>query len=131
MQSGTSAFRFSGYDNSAHATAIAGRLTVGSHGPISDGVEDVVVNGVYQQYAPVTGSYVPSPNNGNDISNNLGTLTLSASGGPTYTYSAVLTSSGVVRMIESDGAGTGSGVMQKSAANTVFNASPQTFVFGF
>ena len=34
-------------------------------------------------------------------------------------------------MIESDGAGTGSGVMQKSAANTVFNAGAQTFVFGF
>jgi hypothetical protein len=39
-----------------------------------------------------------------------------------------------MRMIESpsDGTGiTGSGVMQKSAAGTVFNAGAQTFVFGF
>ena len=34
-------------------------------------------------------------------------------------------------MIEADSAGTGSGVLQKSAANTVFDAGAQTFVFGF
>jgi hypothetical protein len=131
LPQGAYAFRFSGYDTSSHHVAVAGSLTVGGNGAITGSVEDVVTNAAYKQYTTVSGSYVPSPNNSNDISNNLGTLTLSASGGPTFTYTAVLTSSGVVRMIESDGAGTGSGVMQKSAANTVFIASPQTFVFGF
>lgn len=128
---GAYAFRFSGDDTSSHHVAIAGSLTVSGNGTITGGVEDVVTNGSYNRYATISGSYVPSPNNNNDISNNLGTLTVSASGGPTYSYTAVVTSSGIIRMIESDGAGTGSGVMQKSAANTVFNAGQQTFVFGF
>src|SRR5208283_816911 len=45
--------------------------------------------------------------------------------------SFILTSSGIIRMIESDGLGTGSGVLQESAKNTVFNAGAQNFVFGF
>lgn len=126
---GTYAFHFSGYDSSNHAVATAGSVTFGSDGTVASGVEDVAIDGVYKQYTTVSGSYTPSSGN-----NNLGTLTLSAtSGGPTYTYTAVLTSSGIVRMIESsDGTGiTGSGVMQQSAASGVFNTGKQTFVFGF
>ena len=108
---------------------MAGSLTAGSNGTINSGVEDVAINGECKQYTTVSGSYTPSSNDGNNISNNLGTLTLNASGGPTYTYTAVLTSSGIIRMIESDGAGTGSGVLQKSG--TAFNSGGQTYAFGF
>jgi hypothetical protein len=127
---GAYGFRFSGYDSSGNSVAVAGGLTAGANGTITGGVEDVVIDGVYKQYTTVSGSYAPSPNNSNDISNNLGTLTLSASGGPTYIYTAVLTSSGTIRMIESDGTGiTGAGVMQKSG--TFDLAATQPFVFGF
>ena len=125
---GTYAFHFSGYDGSNHAVATAGSVTFGSDGTVTSGVEDVVIDGVYQQYTTVSGSYTPSTLTNNNT-NNAGTLTLSASGGPTYTYTAVLTSSGIIRMIESDSTGiTGSGVMQESAA---FTLAKQTFVFGF
>jgi hypothetical protein len=129
LAQGTYAFRFSGYNSTGDAVAVAGSVTVAATpaGSIVSGVEDVVLDGVYQQYTTVTGSYSPSSTN-----NNLGTLTLSAGGGPTYSYTAVLTASGIIRMIESDSSGiTGSGVMQKSAANTIFNAGAQTFAFGF
>jgi len=129
LPSGPYAFRFSGYDskNNNSPVAVAGSLTVGASGAITTGVEDVVINGVYNQYTTVSGSFsIP-----NGTSNNLGTLTLSASGGPTYTYTAVLTSSGIIRMIESDNSGiNGSGVMQKSSVQA-FNAGAQTFAFGF
>lgn len=132
LPSGTYAFRFSGYDGAGNSVAVAGSLTVGGNGTITSGLEDVIINGAYQQYTAVSGGYAPNP----DGSNNLGTLTLdaTATGGPKYIYTAVLTSSGILRMIESssDGSGiTGSGVMQESAANTIFNAGPQTFAFGF
>jgi hypothetical protein len=131
---GTYAFQFSGYNNSGQAVATAGSVTLAANDvtagdTITGGVEDVVIDGSYHQYTTVTGltgSYTPSNN-----SNNAGTLTLSASGGPTYTYTAVLTSSGIIRMIESDSNGTGSGVMEESAASTVFNSGAQTFAFGF
>jgi hypothetical protein len=129
LAQGAYAFRFSGYNSGGNAVAVAGSVNVASTpaGSITSGVEDVVIDGVYQQYTTVTGSYTPSSTN-----NNLGTLTLSASGGPTYSYTAVLTASGIIRMIESDTSGiAGSGVMQKSAASTVFNAGAQTFAFGF
>jgi len=132
LPSGTYAFRFSGYDGAGNSVAVAGSLTVGGNGTITSGVEDVIINGAYQQYTAVSGGYAPNPNG----SNNLGTLTLdaTATGGPKYIYTAVLTSSGILRMIESSSDGsdiTGSGVMQESAANTIFNAGPQTFAFGF
>ncbi len=126
----TYAFQFSGYNQANQAVATAGSVAVAANGLITGGVEDVVIDGAYKQYTTVTGSYKPSTL-ANDNTNNAGTLTLNASGGPTYTYAAVLTSSGVIRMIESDSTGiTGSGVMQKSAG-TVFNSGPQTFAFGF
>jgi hypothetical protein len=125
LPAGTYAFQFSGYNNSG-PVAMAGSLTSDGSGNITKGVEDVVIDGSYIQYAPVTGSYTATNN-----SNNAGILTLSASGGPAYTYTAALTASGIVRMVESDGNGTGSGVMQKSAATGVFNNGAQTFAFGF
>ncbi len=128
LPQGTYAFRFSGYNSVGNSVAVAGSLNTNSAGAITSGVEDVVINGLYQQYTTVTGSYTPT-----STDNNLGTLTLRAGGGPTYSYTAVLTSSGTIRVIESnDGSGiTGSGVMQKAAANTIFNAGAQTFAFGF
>ena len=123
---GTYAFRFSGYDASGNPVAVAGSLTVAANGSIT-GVEDVLVAGVPQTDIAITsGSYSPISN-----SNNLGTLTL-LGGGATNKYTAVLSSSGIIRMIESDSTGrTGSGVMQKVPANTPFNVGAQTFVFGF
>jgi hypothetical protein len=130
LPAGTYAFQFSGYNQANQALATAGSVTLSANDTITGGVEDVAIDGAYKQYTTVTGSYTPSVRP-SDHTNGLGTLTLSASGGPAYTYTAVVTSSGIVRMIESDGLGTGSGVMQESAANTVFNNGPQTFAFGF
>ncbi len=125
LPSGTYAFRFSGYEN-GNPVAVAGSLTVAANGSIT-GVEDVLTAGVPPQTDVIiaSGSYIPISS-----SNNLGTLTLLA-GGATNKYTAVLTSSGIIRMIESDSTGrTGSGVMQKSASAN-FNNGAQTFVFGF
>jgi hypothetical protein len=127
LPSGAYAFRFSGYDSGNPPTpvAVAGSLTVAVNGSIT-GVEDVLTGGAIQQVSITSGSYTPTSSN-----NNLGTLTLHLSGGATNQYTAVLTSSGIIRMIESDSTGrTGSGVMEKSAA-IQFNAGAQTFVFGF
>ena len=132
LPSGTYAFRFSGYDKSSppRPVAVAGSLTAGANGTITGGFEDVLAAGALTQFSITSGSsYVPSSND-----NNLGTLTLRLSSGTTNIYTAVLTSSGIIRMIESssDGTGiTGSGVLQKSATSTAFNAGAQTFVFGF
>ena len=139
LAAGAYAFRFSGYDNSGNAVAAAGSLTAGANGVITAGVEDVLNASGPQQYPITSGSYKPSAIDSNNISNNLGTLTLTlcisnCTTTPvtvSNTYTAVLTASGIIRMIESDGAGTGSGILQKSAADTVFNSGAQTFAFGF
>ena len=123
LPSGSYTFQFSGYDASGHAVATAGTLTVGTNGSISSGVEDVVDNGTYNQYTTISGGY-----SANSVNNNLGTLTITAQSGPSYTYTAVATSDGTMRMIESDS--TGSGVLVKSASSTAFNAGAQTFAFG-
>lgn len=125
----TYTLRFSGYDNANHPVEIAGSVTFGPSGTVTGGVEDVVINtgvgSLPHQYTIGSGSYTPSAAG----DNNAGTLTLSASGGPTYTYTAVLDAAGSLRMIESDGNGTGSGSMEK--AGTQFNSAAQKFVFGF
>jgi hypothetical protein len=126
LAAGTYAFRFSGYDTSNNPVAAAGSFILAANGTITAGVEDVLSASGPHQYPIASVSYSPISSN-----NNLGTLTLNLSGGPTNVYTAVLTSSGIIRMVEADSAGTGSGVLQKSAANTVFNAGAQTFVFGF
>jgi hypothetical protein len=132
LASGTYAFRFSGDSGGSHVAAV-GSVTVDSKGGIT-GVEDVLPIPPGGNPLTITsGSYAPSPNNGDNISNNLGTLTLNSTNGTTNianTYTAVLTSSGVIRMIESDSLGTGSGVMQKSSVQA-FDAGAQTFAFGF
>ncbi len=136
LASGTYAFRFSGYDSSGNPVSAAGTLTAGASG--ITGVEDVLNASGPQPFTIIpdysvsgsscTSSYAPT-------NNSLGKLTLCLNSGATYitnTYTAVLTSSDIIRMIESDTTGTtGSGVMQKSAAKTVFNNGAQTFVFGF
>jgi hypothetical protein len=126
MAAGTYAFRFSGYDSSNNPVAAAGSFILAANGTITAGVEDVLSASGPHQYPITQVLYSPISKN-----NNLGTLTLALNGGPTNTYTAVLTSSGIIRMIEADSAGTGSGVLQRSAPNTVFNAGAQTFVFGF
>jgi hypothetical protein len=127
--SGTYALRFSGFDSAHHSVTIAGSVTFNSTGTVTGGLEDVVINGIHHQYTTVSGSFTPSVL-GDNNTNNAGTLTLSASGGPTNTYAAVLDASGNVRMIEFDGSGTGSGTMEKSTP-AQFNSAAQKFVFGF
>jgi len=126
LAAGTYAFRFSGYDTGNNPVAAAGSFVLAANGTITAGVEDVLSASGPHQYSITQVLYSPISKD-----NNLGTLTLSLSGGPTNVYTAVLASSGILRMIEADSAGTGSGVLQKSAANTVFDAGAQTFVFGF
>jgi hypothetical protein len=131
LPAGTYSFQFSGYDSN-NLVAAAGSFILASNGTITAGVEDVLsivppnTLPQPQQFPIASVSYTPIAG-----SNGLGTLTLALTGGPTNQYTAVLTSSGIIRMIESDGLGTGSGVMQKLATASVFNAAPQTFVFGF
>jgi hypothetical protein len=127
----TYGFQFSGYDssNSNKPVSVVGSVTTGASGSITGGVEDVLPAPPSGNPLIInSGSYVPSSNNIN--SNNLGTLTLNLANGATNTYTAVLTASGSFQMIESGGAITGSGIMQK-AAPTQFNAGGQTFAFGF
>ena len=127
----TYGFQFSGYDstNSNKPVSVVGSVNTGASGSITGGVEDVLPAPPSGNPLIInSGSYVPSSNNIN--SNNLGTLTLNLANGATNTYTAVLTASGSFQMIESGGAITGSGVMQK-AAPTQFNAGGQTFAFGF
>ncbi len=126
LSAATYAFQFSGHDNSGNRVAAAGSFILATDGTITAGVEDVLSVSGPQQFPIASVKYVAQNTN-----NNLGTLTLSLTGGPTNTYTTVLTSSGIMRMIESDGLGTGSGVMQKSAASTVFNSGAQTLAFGF
>ena len=139
LPAGTYSFQFSGYDSHGNYVAVAGTLTAAANGAITAGFEDVMSfsNGP-QQYTITSGSYAPSSNSdGNNINNNLGTLTLNLTNGTinvTNIYTAVLTSSGIIRMIESssDGTGiTGSGVMQELPSTPAFNSGGQTFAFGF
>ncbi len=127
VPAGAYAFQFSGYEG-GKPVAVAGTLTVSATESITAGFEDVLINGVLQQLNVNSGSFVQTATN-----NNLGTLTLNLSDGSKNIYTAVLTSSGTIRMIESaaDGTGrTGSGTMQKSSTS-VFNSAAQTFAFGF
>ena len=124
---GPFAFRFSGYE-SGSPVAVAGSITVAGNGSMTGAEEVLPATGTPQSYSITSGSYAPVSSN-----NNLGTLTLNLSGGAINQYTAVLTSAGIFRMIESDLTGrTASGVMQRSAPAN-FNASPsaQTFAFGF
>ncbi len=126
LPAATYSFQFSGHDNSNNPVAAAGSFVLASTGTITAGIEDVQAAGVTTPYPISSVSYSPISSN-----NSLGTLTVALTGGRTNQYTAVLTSSGIIRMIESDAFGTGSGVMQVSAKSTVFNSGAQTFAFGF
>jgi hypothetical protein len=125
--SGIYAFRFSGHDNSNVPVAVAGTITA-NNGTITGGFEDVLTAGAATQHTITSGSYVPSSANDNST-NNAGVLTITSGAFPNK-YQVVIDAAGDIRMIESDGHGTGSGVMQKSAT-AQFNTAAQTFVFGF
>jgi hypothetical protein len=131
---GTYAFRFSGYDNSNNAVALAGTVTFGANGTVISGVEDEVIatgsSAGPHQFTVASGSYVPSSASDHNT-NNAGTLTLNAPGASVTQFQAVLDATGDIRIIESDGNGTGSGVMEELPLTTQFNSAPQKFVFGF
>jgi hypothetical protein len=130
--SGTYAFRFSGYDTSSNATAVVGTFTAASNGTITSGVEDVLTaNGPSPQPIQITGgSYTPTSSDPNN-SNNAGKLTLTLpSGVYPNQYQVVLNGAGDLKMIESDGHGTGSGIAQISSGPSLLKGS-QTYAFGF
>ena len=130
--SGTYAFRFSGYDTSSNATAVVGTFTAASNGKITSGVEDVLTaNGPSPQPIQITGgSYTPTSSDPNN-SNNAGKLTLTLpSGVYPNQYQVVLNGAGDLKMIESDGHGTGSGIAQISSGPSLLKGS-QTYAFGF
>jgi len=127
--SGTYAFRFYGYDSSSNATAVAGTFTA-SNGTITSGVEDELTSSGWAQNSITGGSYSPTKSDTNN-SNNAGTLTLTLpSGVYPNQYQVVLDGAGELKMIESDGHGTGSGIAQQSAASKIFTGV-QTYAFGF
>jgi hypothetical protein len=128
--SGTYAFRFSGYDSSHNPTAVAGTFTVAPTAAVTAGVEDELTSTGFAQY-PIT-SALYSPISASDPnSNNAGTLSLTLPAGiyPNQ-FQAVLDGAGDIKLIESDGHGTGSGIARASASSNVFNGN-QTFAFGF
>jgi hypothetical protein len=130
--SGTYAFRFSGYDSNNNATAVVGTFTASSNGTITSGEEDVLTaNGPSPQPIQVTGgSYTPTSSDPNN-SNNAGKLTLTLPTGvyPNQ-YQVVLNGAGDLKMIESDGHGTGSGIAQISSGPSLLKGN-QTYAFGF
>ncbi len=126
LSAGTYAFQFSGYDNSGDAVAAAGGFVLSSGGTVTAGVEDILSATGPHQYSISSVSYTPISSN-----NDLGTLRIATSSGPTNSYTASVTSSGIFRIIEADGSGQGSGVMVPSAKSSAFNAGAQTFAFGF
>jgi hypothetical protein len=130
--SGTYAFRFSGYDTSSNATAVVGTFTAASNGKITSGVEDVLTaNGPSPQPIQITGgSYTPTSSDPNN-SNNAGKLTLTLpSGVYPNQYQVVLNGAGDLKMIESDGHGTGSGIAQISSSPSLLKGN-QTYALGF
>ncbi len=128
LPAGAYEFWLSGQDNNGDHVAEVGSLHVDTKGVIT-GVEDVLSASGPEQLTVNSGSYTPI-----SLNNELGTLSLSLSSGATHTYTAVITSSDLIRMVESDSSGiTGSGVMQVSSTQQFNNVAgtPQTFAFGF
>ena len=130
--SGTYAFRFSGYDTAQNRLDMAGSVTFSTAGLVTSGVVDEVIatgaSAGHHQYSIASGSYVPSTVSDSNT-NDAGTLTLTFNGSAIQ-FKTVLSASGEMRMIESDGNGKGSGVMQKSAVSQI-TTSKQTFAFLF
>jgi len=128
--SGTYAFRFSGYDSSNKPTAVAGTFTVAPTAAVTAGVEDELTSTGFAQY-PITSALYSPISVSDPNSNNAGTLFLTLPAGvyPNQ-FQAVLDGAGDIKLIESDGHGTGSGIAQASTSSNVFNSN-QTFAFGF
>ncbi len=129
--SGTYAFRFSGYDSSNHAVAVAGTFTAtsGANGTATiTGLEDELTSSSGRVQRAITGSYTPISSS-DPNSNNAGTIALALPGIYPNQYQVVLDGAGDIEMIESDGKGTGSGMAQISS-NPTFSKSP-IFAFGF
>jgi hypothetical protein len=126
---GTYAFRFSGYDGSNNAVAVAGTFTA-SNGTIASGVEDELILSASSTHSISGGSYTPTSSDPNN-SNNAGTLTLALpSGVYPRDFQVVLDGAGDIEMIESDGHGSGSGIAQVSVGASPFKGA-QTYAFGF
>jgi hypothetical protein len=123
---GNYAFHFTGYDSSNNPVAVAGSIAVTSGGAIT-GVESELSSTGPSQNPITAGSFTPSTYPDNS-SNNAGTLKLTTGAFPNQ-YQVVIDASGDLQMIETDGHGSGSGVMQKSATAQFTGA--QKFVFGF
>lgn len=119
------AFRFSGF-NATGASALSGNFVLSTDGvTITNGVADRLTAAGPQHFASLSGSFSPS-------SNNSGTITLSL--GSPMTFRAVIDAGGDIQIIESDGNGTGSGVIEQlPQAPNKFNTAllNGTFVFGF
>ena len=126
--SGTYAFRFSGYDTSNNATAVVGTFTL-ANGKIT-GVEEELTSSGWAQNSITGGSYTPTSSDTYN-SNNAGALTLTLPTGvyPNQ-YQVVLDGAGDLKMIESDGHGTGSGIAQISSNPNLLKGA-QTYAFGF
>ncbi len=130
--SGTYAFRFSGYDSSNNATAVVGTFTA-SNGTIT-GVEDELTSSGWAQNSITGGTYTPASGTVNHSTvslNDAGTLTLTLPTGvyPNQ-YQVVLDGTGDLKMIESDGHGTGSGIAQISSGPSLLKGN-QSYAFGF
>ena len=123
---GAYAFRFSGIDSSNNPVAVAGTITVVSNSSMS-GLESELTSAGHAQNSITGGSFTPSTL-GDKNTNNAGTLKLTTGTFPNQ-YQVVIDASGNFQLIESDGHGTGSGVMQKTSIGQ-FNNAAQTFAFG-
>src|ERR1700675_2454487 len=122
----TYAFRFSGFDITGGATALAGNFVVATDGrTITSGVEDELTTSGWTPRT-LTGIYTAT-------SNNEGTITLNPSGTSSNTYTVVLDANGDIQMIESDSNGKGSGVIEQVASPTKLNTGALlgSFVLGF
>jgi hypothetical protein len=127
LPTGTYAFRFAGYDASNNLVAVAGSIAV-TNGVVTAGMEDELTSSGPAQHTITGGSFTPSSLSDKNT-NNAGTLTLTSGAFPNQ-YQVVLDAGGDMQMIESDGHGKGSGVMEKSATSQ-FNTGTSTFVFVF
>ncbi len=129
---GAYGFRFAGFDNSQNRLALVGTVTFSSGGSVVGGVVDQVIatggSAGHHQYAITSGLYQPSTLNDNNT-NEAGTLTLGFSNGTAIQFQIVLNAAGEIRMVESDGKGTGSGVMQATTTPSQIKAASQTFAF--
>ncbi len=132
--SGAYGFRFAGYDTAQNRLALAGTVTFSSGGVVTGGVVDQVIatggSAGHNQYTITSGLYQPSTLNDNNT-NEAGTLTLGFSNGTAIQFQIVLNATGEIRMIESDGKGTGSGVMQLTTTPSQIKTASQTFAFLF